>query len=256
MKGNNTENHYNDSVAQNKLRMCINNPCSCCCCCIHFSTCLPIETVCEYEVQYRQRLEQERAQWNQYRESVERELGELRRRLTEGQEEENLEDEMKKVGLYSSVLRISLSEEKFFLTCTRNITTQTTDLSHTDDPVKRIFHFTLKPVKVVLKIYWWLLKPFQGTRRCREAAVGRHAHGAGNRRSEGQADDCWGTSEGTGGGQGEPVGRRQLTYVIILTPLLQAFMMKGRCCYHYVRQTFVLFLFFLSTNNNNNKFYL
>lgn len=60
---------------------------------------LPAETVCEYEVQYHQRLEQERAQWNQYRESVERELGELRRRLTEGQEEENLEDEMKKVGL-------------------------------------------------------------------------------------------------------------------------------------------------------------
>lgn len=56
--------------------------------------------MCEYEVQYRQRLEQERAQWNQYRESVERELGELRRRLTEGQEEENLENEMKKVGKY------------------------------------------------------------------------------------------------------------------------------------------------------------
>lgn len=60
----------------------------------------PKETVCEYEVQYRQRLEQERAQWNQYRESVEREIGELRRRLTEGQEEENLEDEMKKVGKF------------------------------------------------------------------------------------------------------------------------------------------------------------
>lgn len=54
--------------------------------------------MCEYEVQYRQRLEQERGQWNQYRESAEREIGELRRRLTEGQEEENLEDEMKKVG--------------------------------------------------------------------------------------------------------------------------------------------------------------
>lgn len=59
------------------------------------------ETVCEYEVQYHQRLEQERAQWNQYRESLERELGELRRRLTDGQEEENLEDEMKKVIINS-----------------------------------------------------------------------------------------------------------------------------------------------------------
>lgn len=60
--------------------------------------CCPTETVCEYEVQYHRRLEQERAQWNQYRESVERELAELRRRLTEGQEEQNLEDEMKKVA--------------------------------------------------------------------------------------------------------------------------------------------------------------
>ncbi|KAI3373978.1 hypothetical protein L3Q82_022547 [Scortum barcoo] len=57
------------------------------------------ETVREYEVQFHQRLEQERAQWNQYRE---RELGELRRRLTEGQEEENLEDEMKKVDFIFS----------------------------------------------------------------------------------------------------------------------------------------------------------
>lgn len=56
------------------------------------------ETVCEYEVQYHRRLDQERAQWNQYRESAEREMAELRRRLTEGQEEQNLEDEMKKVG--------------------------------------------------------------------------------------------------------------------------------------------------------------
>lgn len=56
------------------------------------------ETVCEYEVQYHRRLDQERAQWNQYRESAEREKAELRRRLTEGQEEQNLEDEMKKVG--------------------------------------------------------------------------------------------------------------------------------------------------------------
>ncbi|XP_034405576.1 rab GTPase-binding effector protein 1 isoform X3 [Cyclopterus lumpus] len=64
------------------------------------------ESVCEYEVQFHHRLEQERAQWNQYREAVERELGELRRRLTEGQEEENLEDEMKKgrggAGAYPS----------------------------------------------------------------------------------------------------------------------------------------------------------
>ncbi|KAM9788773.1 rab GTPase-binding effector protein 1 [Neosynchiropus ocellatus] len=63
------------------------------------------ETVCEYEVQFHQRLEQERAQWNQYREAAERELGDLRRRLTEGQEEENLEDEMKKAQEDAEKLR-------------------------------------------------------------------------------------------------------------------------------------------------------
>ncbi|KAK5858249.1 hypothetical protein PBY51_002402 [Eleginops maclovinus] len=63
------------------------------------------DTVSEYEVQFHQRLEQERSQWNQYREAVERELGELRRRLTEGQEEENLEDEMKKAQEDAEKLR-------------------------------------------------------------------------------------------------------------------------------------------------------
>lgn len=48
-------------------------------------------------MQFHQRLEQERGQWAQYREGVERELAELRRRLSEGQVEENLENEMKKV---------------------------------------------------------------------------------------------------------------------------------------------------------------
>lgn len=75
------------------------------------------DTVCEYEVQFHQRLEQERAQWNQYREAVERELGELRRRLSEGQEEENLEDEMKKVCLlraFFKVLSTPLNRELLF----------------------------------------------------------------------------------------------------------------------------------------------
>lgn len=76
----------------------------CCVGCLEWSyvlSCNPTETVREYEVQYHRRLEQERAQWNQYRESAEREKAELRRRLTEGQEEQNLEDEMKKVGYVS-----------------------------------------------------------------------------------------------------------------------------------------------------------
>ncbi|KAK5887305.1 hypothetical protein CesoFtcFv8_015916 [Champsocephalus esox] len=63
------------------------------------------DTISEYEVQFHHRLEQERSQWNQYREAVERELGELRRRLTGGQEEENLEDEMKKAQEDAEKLR-------------------------------------------------------------------------------------------------------------------------------------------------------
>uniref|UniRef100_UPI002954FBDE rab GTPase-binding effector protein 1-like n=1 Tax=Panthera onca TaxID=9690 RepID=UPI002954FBDE len=54
------------------------------------------ETVRDYEHQFHLRLEQERSQWAQYRESAEREIADLRRRLSEGQEEENLENEMKK----------------------------------------------------------------------------------------------------------------------------------------------------------------
>uniref|UniRef100_A0AAZ3R6F5 Rabaptin, RAB GTPase binding effector protein 1 n=1 Tax=Oncorhynchus tshawytscha TaxID=74940 RepID=A0AAZ3R6F5_ONCTS len=64
------------------------------------------DTVREYEVQFHQRLEQERAQWNQYREVVEREMGELRHRLSEGgQEEENLENDMKKAQEDAEKLR-------------------------------------------------------------------------------------------------------------------------------------------------------
>uniref|UniRef100_H0V1E5 Rab GTPase-binding effector protein 1 n=1 Tax=Cavia porcellus TaxID=10141 RepID=H0V1E5_CAVPO len=55
------------------------------------------ETVHDYEHQFHRRLEQERTQWAQYRESAEREIADLRRMLSEGQEEENLENEMKKV---------------------------------------------------------------------------------------------------------------------------------------------------------------
>nr|XP_003228319.1 PREDICTED: rab GTPase-binding effector protein 1 [Anolis carolinensis] len=63
------------------------------------------ETVRDYEHQFHHRLEQERAQWNQYRENVEREIMELRRRLSEGQEEENLENEMKKAQEDADKLR-------------------------------------------------------------------------------------------------------------------------------------------------------
>ncbi|XP_067393943.1 rab GTPase-binding effector protein 1 isoform X1 [Emydura macquarii macquarii] len=63
------------------------------------------ETVHDYELQFHHRLEQERVQWGQYRENVEREIMELRRRLSEGQEEENLENEMKKAQEDAEKLR-------------------------------------------------------------------------------------------------------------------------------------------------------
>ncbi|XP_076131434.1 rab GTPase-binding effector protein 1 isoform X1 [Alosa pseudoharengus] len=63
------------------------------------------DTVRDYEMQFHQRLEQERAQWAQYRETTEREMAELRRRLSEGQEEENLENDMKKAQEDAEKLR-------------------------------------------------------------------------------------------------------------------------------------------------------
>ena len=72
------------------------------------------ETVCEYEVQFHQRLDQERAQWNQYREAMEREMADLRRRLTVGQEEENLEEQMKKVGFFIQYISFGL-KDRFFV---------------------------------------------------------------------------------------------------------------------------------------------
>ncbi|KAA0716405.1 Rab GTPase-binding effector protein 1 [Triplophysa tibetana] len=60
---------------------------------------------CDFKLQFQQKLEQERAQWAQYREAMEREVAELRRRLSQGQEEENLENEMKKAQEDAEKLR-------------------------------------------------------------------------------------------------------------------------------------------------------
>ncbi|XP_051967328.1 rab GTPase-binding effector protein 1 isoform X2 [Xyrauchen texanus] len=59
----------------------------------------------EVKVQFHQKLEQERAQWAQYREAMEREVAELRHRLSVGQEEENLENDMKKAQEDAEKLR-------------------------------------------------------------------------------------------------------------------------------------------------------
>nr|XP_033777901.1 rab GTPase-binding effector protein 1 isoform X1 [Geotrypetes seraphini] len=63
------------------------------------------ETICDHELQFHLRLEQERGQWAQYRATVEREIADLRRKLSEGQEEENLENEMKKAQEDAEKLR-------------------------------------------------------------------------------------------------------------------------------------------------------
>lgn len=63
------------------------------------------ESLRDYELQFHRRLEQERGQWGQYREAVEREIADLRRRLSEGQQEENLENDMKKAQEDAEKLR-------------------------------------------------------------------------------------------------------------------------------------------------------
>ncbi|XP_054902770.1 rab GTPase-binding effector protein 1 [Poeciliopsis prolifica] len=103
------------------------------------------DTVCEYEVQFHQRLEQERAQWNQYREAMERELGDLRRRLTEGQEEENLEDEMKKAQEDAEKLR------SVVMPMEQEITALKAKLSSAEDRVKELEASKVKELNHVLE---------------------------------------------------------------------------------------------------------
>ncbi|XP_007563962.1 rab GTPase-binding effector protein 1 isoform X3 [Poecilia formosa] len=103
------------------------------------------DTVCEYEVQFHQRLEQERAQWNQYREAMEREMGDLRRRLTEGQEEENLEDEMKKAQEDAEKLR------SVVMPMEQEIAALKAKLSSAEDRVKELEASKVKELNHVLE---------------------------------------------------------------------------------------------------------
>uniref|UniRef100_A0A8C0PNN6 Rabaptin, RAB GTPase binding effector protein 1 n=1 Tax=Canis lupus familiaris TaxID=9615 RepID=A0A8C0PNN6_CANLF len=90
------------------------------------------ETVRDYEHQFHLRLEQERSQWAQYRESAEREIADLRRRLSEGQEEENLENEMKKAQEDAEKLRsVVMPMEK-------EIAALKDKLTETEDKVKEL----------------------------------------------------------------------------------------------------------------------
>ncbi|XP_047235475.1 rab GTPase-binding effector protein 1 [Girardinichthys multiradiatus] len=103
------------------------------------------DTVCEYEVQFHQRLEQERAQWSQYREAMERELGDLRRRLTEVQEEENLEVEMKKAQEDAEKLR------SVVMPMEQEITVLKAKLSTAEERVKELEASKVKELNHVLE---------------------------------------------------------------------------------------------------------
>ncbi|XP_049598490.1 rab GTPase-binding effector protein 1 isoform X1 [Syngnathus scovelli] len=103
------------------------------------------ETVREYEVQFHQRLEQERAQWGQYREAMEREVGDLRRRLTEGQEEQNLEDDMKKAQEDADKLR------SVVMPMEQEIGTLKAKLTTAEDRVKELEASKVKELNHVLE---------------------------------------------------------------------------------------------------------
>lgn len=103
------------------------------------------DTVREYELQFHQRLETERAQWNQYREAMEREVGELRRRLSGGQEEDNLEDDMKKAQEDADKLR------SVVMPMEQEIAALKTKLCSSEDRVKELEAAKVKELNHVLE---------------------------------------------------------------------------------------------------------
>ncbi|XP_044141525.1 rab GTPase-binding effector protein 1 [Bufo gargarizans] len=103
------------------------------------------DTLREYELQFHRRLEQERGQWGQYRESVEREIAELRRRLSEGQQEENLENDMKKAQEDAEKLRsVVMPMEK-------EIGALKEKLSEAEEKIKELEAFKMKELNHYLE---------------------------------------------------------------------------------------------------------
>nr|XP_034994707.1 rab GTPase-binding effector protein 1 isoform X2 [Zootoca vivipara] len=115
------------------------------------------ETVSDYELQFHHRLEQERAQWNQYRENVEREIVDLRRRLSEGQEEENLENDMKKAQEDAEKLRsVVMPMEKEIATLKDKLTEAEERIKELEaSKVKELNHYleTEKSCRTDLEMY-------------------------------------------------------------------------------------------------------
>uniref|UniRef100_A0A673KZG0 Rab GTPase-binding effector protein 1-like n=1 Tax=Sinocyclocheilus rhinocerous TaxID=307959 RepID=A0A673KZG0_9TELE len=99
----------------------------------------------EIKLQFQQKLEQERAHWTQYRDGMEREVAELRRRLSEGQEEENLENEMKKAQEDAEKLR------SVVMPMESEIAALKAKLSSSEDRVKELEAAKVKELNHVLK---------------------------------------------------------------------------------------------------------
>uniref|UniRef100_A0A671QC75 Rab GTPase-binding effector protein 1-like n=1 Tax=Sinocyclocheilus anshuiensis TaxID=1608454 RepID=A0A671QC75_9TELE len=99
----------------------------------------------EVKLQFQQKLEQERAHWTQYRDGMEREVAELRRRLSEGQEEENLENEMKKAQEDAEKLR------SVVMPMESEIAALKAKLSSSEDRVKELEAAKVKELNHVLK---------------------------------------------------------------------------------------------------------
>ncbi|XP_051749172.1 rab GTPase-binding effector protein 1 [Ctenopharyngodon idella] len=99
----------------------------------------------EFKLQFQQKLEQERAQWSQYRDGMEREVAELRRRLTEGQEEENLENDMKKAQEDAEKLR------SVVMPMESEIAALKAKLSSSEDRVKELEAAKVKELNHVLE---------------------------------------------------------------------------------------------------------
>lgn len=99
----------------------------------------------EFKLQFQQKLEQERAQWAQYRDGMEREVAELRRRLSEGQEEENLENEMKKAQEDAEKLR------SVVMPMESEIAVLKAKLSRSEDRVKELEAAKVKELNHVLE---------------------------------------------------------------------------------------------------------
>ncbi|KAK7926021.1 hypothetical protein WMY93_008331 [Mugilogobius chulae] len=103
------------------------------------------DTVREVEVSFHQRLEMEQRQFNQYRDVMEKEVAFYKARLMGGQEEENLEDEMKKAQEDAEKLR------SVVMPMEQEIAALKTKLASSDERVKELEASKVKELNHVLE---------------------------------------------------------------------------------------------------------